>query len=188
MNELIVELIESIKKLRMSSQTDTEEFVNKNSLLTSLKALAITRSEGLDTKQVNVEDLSEADFLETVKSKYKATRSAVIMIVSKSDNKEIGSSIAYIKKEDNKEIPVTYNDLTLKEIETIFTISPYLQTLLNELYFLTSLLPKQLTEEEIRQVIKDKELKSIKEIMPYFKQFYPGRVDNKLLSSIAKSI
>ena len=49
-------------------------------------------------------------------------------------------------------------------------------------------LPKQLTEDEIRDVINSLEDKSIPSVMKHFKTNYAGQVDMGLVNKIARSI
>ncbi len=53
---------------------------------------------------------------------------------------------------------------------------------------LTAYLPKQLSTEEIDEIVKSlvSEGKTIKDIMPYFKEKYSGRYDGKTVSEAVK--
>lgn len=53
---------------------------------------------------------------------------------------------------------------------------------------LESYLPKQLSAEEIREIIKNSSAKSIGEAMKYLKENYDGQYDGKLASQIAKEV
>ena len=49
-------------------------------------------------------------------------------------------------------------------------------------------LPKQLTEEEIKEIILKLEDRSVPSVMRYFKQNYQGKVDMKLVSDTLKTL
>lgn len=51
---------------------------------------------------------------------------------------------------------------------------------------LEEFLPKQLTEEEIRDLMEVLSIKNIGQAMKFFKENYDGRVDNKLVAQIAR--
>ncbi|GIX40671.1 MAG: hypothetical protein KatS3mg129_0404 [Leptospiraceae bacterium] len=53
---------------------------------------------------------------------------------------------------------------------------------------LLEFLPKQLSEEEIREIIKNSGAKNIGEAMKYLKEHYPDQYDGKTASKIAKEV
>ncbi len=53
---------------------------------------------------------------------------------------------------------------------------------------LNNYLPKQLSEQEIRDIIDSLDDKSIPNVMKYFKQNYSGAVDMSLVSSVMKNL
>ncbi len=53
---------------------------------------------------------------------------------------------------------------------------------------LNNYLPKQLSEQEIRDIINSLDDKSIPNVMKYFKQNYSGAVDMSLVSSVMKNL
>ncbi len=62
------------------------------------------------------------------------------------------------------------------------------QKLLEEKKILESYLPGQLSKDEIETIVSKmtSEGKTIKEIMPFFKENYSGRYDGKLVSEVVK--
>jgi uncharacterized protein YqeY len=71
-----------------------------------------------------------------------------------------------------------------------FDISPDSKAkLLEEKKILEAYLPSQLSKEEIGQIVKNMaaEGKTIREIMPFFKENYNGRYDGKAVSEAVKS-
>ena len=61
-------------------------------------------------------------------------------------------------------------------------------SLTNQINFISKFLPKQLTEEEIRNIISTLEDKTMPSIMKYFKTNYQGQCDMGLVSKIAKNL
>ena len=57
-----------------------------------------------------------------------------------------------------------------------------------EIAFLETFLPKQLSEEELRQIISDSGLDNIGAIMGHLKKNYAGQFDGKLASQVAKEV
>lgn len=57
-----------------------------------------------------------------------------------------------------------------------------------EKVFLESYLPKQLSEDEMKEIIQGEELVGVPNIMKFFKENFAGRYDGKVLSQIAKGI
>lgn len=73
----------------------------------------------------------------------------------------------------------------LKSNNEVLQIKPSVK-LVEENVFLTSLLPKQMSEEEITQAIKESGSTNIGDIMKYLNSNYSGMFDRKLASKIAK--
>lgn len=57
-----------------------------------------------------------------------------------------------------------------------------------EIQFLESYLPKQLTEEQLHNIITAMNPNHIGEVMQHLKREYPGQFDGKLASQIAKKV
>ena len=53
---------------------------------------------------------------------------------------------------------------------------------------LSSYLPKQLSEQEIRDIIASLDDKSVPNVMKHFKMNYAGQVDMSLVNSILRSL
>lgn len=72
-----------------------------------------------------------------------------------------------------------------------FDISPEAKIkLTEEKKILGSYLPSQLTAEEIEKIVKDlaAQGKTIKDIMPFFRENYSGRYDGKTVSDAVKKV
>lgn len=61
-------------------------------------------------------------------------------------------------------------------------------SLTNQITAVEAYLPKQLTAEQIKEIILSLEDKSVPSVMRHFKSNYPGTVDMKLVGEILKSI
>ena len=187
----VEQLLECIKQIRLASNTkDNEEFVFKQSLLSSLRTK--TKNLSSSTCTVDITTIDENTFFETVKQRFNSARKAAIIIVSKSD-KEVGDLVAIVKEVENDrgekiQVSYTYNELTLEQILSLNATNSTLQSLVREMEYLTNLLPKSLTKEDMLLIIRDNKLANIKDIMNYFKATYPNQYDNKLLASVAKSL
>lgn len=61
-------------------------------------------------------------------------------------------------------------------------------SLTNQIDFISSFLPKQLSEDEIKEIILGLSDKSMPAVMKHFKTNYQGKCDMGLVSKIAKSL
>lgn len=172
-NISIQQLIEQIKSGRLNKDSDNQ-LEYKQGLLQSLKLVA-------KEKQLDVLEVSNDVYLDVVKKRFNVARNCAITIVSKSDKKDIGTSIVI-------DLDITYDQLTLEQILTLNPTNSNLESLVKELEYLQSLLPKQLTEDNMMDIISKNKLTNIKDIMGYFKANYSNQYDNKLLANMAKTI
>ena len=58
----------------------------------------------------------------------------------------------------------------------------------NQINLVESYLPKQLNEDEIKNIISNLDNKDIPNIMKYFKTNYNGEVDMKLVNQLAREV
>lgn len=172
-NISIQQLVEQIKQGRLNKDSDNQ-LEYKQGLLQSLKLVA-------KEKQLDVIEVSNDVYLDVVKKRFNVARSCAITIVSKSDRKDMGMTIV-------PNLDITYDQLTLEQILTLNPTNSNLESLVKELEYLESLLPKQLTEDNMMDIINKNKLTNIKDIMAYFKANYPNQYDNKLLANVAKTI
>lgn len=87
----------------------------------------------------------------------------------KSKNPNEAEVMSVIKKIRDADLEVTMTDQIAKEID-----------------FLDGLIPKSLSEDEMKKIVSSLSFTKIGEYMSYFKENYPGQYDGKLLSSIVK--
>jgi uncharacterized protein YqeY len=117
---------------------------------------------------------------ETVKANLLSTLYAEIFTQSKS-GKEMT---------DEDEIKIIRKFIKNADETLSFDITEEAKQKLNtEKQILGSYLPKQLSREETEKLVGDliSQGKTIKDIMPYFKENYSGRYDGKTVSEIVKS-
>lgn len=136
-----------------------------------------------DLKKANIEALKNKDkearsVLNVVLSKYQ-----LLLVEARSKGKELedADAVSIIQKvlkelQDEKECYVKGNKLDRVEAITHQedTIKQYL--------------PKQLSEDEIKEEINKLEDKSIPSIMKHFKMNFAGKVDMSLVNKVAKSL
>ena len=169
----IQQLQEQIKQARLNKDSDDLlEF--KQGLLQSLKAVS-------KEKQLDVLQLSNDIYLDVVKKRFNVARSAAITIISKSDKKDIGTTLVPY-------LTITYDQLTLEQILSLNPTNTNLESLVKELEYLEGLLPQQLTKEQMLDIISTNKLTNIKDIMSYFRLTYSNQYDNKLLATVSKTL
>lgn len=87
----------------------------------------------------------------------------------KSKNPNEAEVMSVIKKIRDADLEVTMTEQIAKELD-----------------FLDGLIPKSLSEDEMKKIVSSLSFTKIGEYMSYFKENYPGQYDGKLLSSIVK--
>ena len=136
-----------------------------------------------EIKAANIQAMKDRDntsraVLSIVLTKYKLQE-----VELKSQGKEIGDKelLSIIQKvlkelEDEKAGYLKVNNLERADNIT------------KQMDVISSYLPKQLSEEEIRKIIASLEDKSVPSVMKHFKMNYAGQVDMSLVSSIARNL
>lgn len=136
-----------------------------------------------EIKAANIQAMKDRDqtsraVLSIVLTKYKLQE-----VELKSQGKEIGDKelLSIIQKvlkelEDEKAGYLKVNNL-----ERADNISKQMEVI-------SSYLPKQLSEEEIRKIINSLEDKSVPNVMKHFKMNYAGQVDMSLVNSVLRSL
>lgn len=87
----------------------------------------------------------------------------------KSKNPNEAEVMSVIKKIRDADLEVTMTEQIAKELD-----------------FLDGLIPKSLSEDEMKKIVSSLSFTKIGEYMSYFKENYPGQYDGKMLSSIVK--
>lgn len=136
-----------------------------------------------ELKKANIEAMKARDADARAALSVVLTRYKLQEVEAKAQGKEIGdneclSLIQKVLKElgDEKE-----GYLKVNNAERVASITKQEETL-------KGYLPKQLSEEEIRNEINKLEDKSMPSIMKHFKANFAGKVDMSLVSSIARNL
>ena len=136
-----------------------------------------------EIKAANIQAMKDRDqtsraVLSIVLTKYKLQE-----VELKSQGKEVGDKelLAIIQKvlkelEDEKAGYLKVNNLERADNIT------------KQMDVISSYLPKQLSEEEIRKIIASLEDKSVPSVMKHFKMNYAGQVDMSLVNSVLRSL
>ena len=136
-----------------------------------------------DLKKANIEAMKARDNDSRAALSVVLTRYKLQEVEARSQGKEIGdaeclSIIQKVIKELNDE---KEGYLKVNNADRVASISKQEETL-------KSYLPKQLSEEEIRNEIAKLDDKSMPSIMKHFKANFAGKVDMSLVSSIARNL
>ena len=136
-----------------------------------------------EIKAANIQAMKDRDntsraVLSIVLTKYKLQE-----VELKSQGKEIGDKelLAIIQK-------------VLKELEDEkagyekVNNSERAENVSKQMEVISSYLPKQLSEEEIRKIINSLDDKSVPSVMKHFKMNYAGQVDMSLVNSVLRSL
>ncbi len=134
-------------------------------------------------KSANIEALKAKDtvargVLSVVMNKYKLQE-----VELKSSGKEIGDKelLAIIQKTLKELADEKEGYLKVNNQERAANIA-------RQEEILNAYLPKQLSEEEIRNIISSLEDKSVPSVMKHFKANYAGQVDMSLVNSVLRSL
>ena len=135
------------------------------------------------------EDSQKAN-IQTMKDHDKVAHEIVSLVFGKCKNEAIDKAYPDRKLPDPEALKIIQK--TIKELEEeklAFEKAnrpEKVETLKAQMDLLSKYLPKQLSEEEIRNIISSLEDKKIPSVMKHFKANYAGQVDNALVSKIAK--
>ena len=142
----------------------------RNMLIDEIKAANINA--------MKVRDNNARAVLSVVLTKYKLQEVELRSAGKEIGDKELLSIIQKVLKElsDEKE-----GYLKVNNQERADSISKQEEVL-------SSYLPKQLSEEEIRNIINSLEDKSVPSVMKHFKTNYAGQVDMSLVNSVLRSL
>ena len=134
-----------------------------------------------DIKKANIEALKARD--NEKRAVYSIIISRYMELKTSGSNKEINDIdvINLIKKLDKELDEEKDGYLKANRLEQAELIT-------KQKSVLTPFLPKQMSEDEIRNVINSLDDKSLPNVMKYFKTNYAGKVDMGLVSKIVRSI
>ena len=136
-----------------------------------------------EIKSVNIEAMKARDntsraVLSIVLTKYKLQE-----VELKSQGKEIGDAelLSIIQKVIKELEDEKAGYLKVNNQERADNVSKQMEVI-------SSYLPKQLSEEEIRKIINSLEDKSVPSVMKHFKMNYAGQVDMSLVNRVLRSL
>jgi uncharacterized protein YqeY len=138
-----------------------------------------------------INEIKKANLL-ALKNKEKDARSVISVTLSRYQLLEVEAKAKGNELGDNDLITIIQK--VLKELED--ERSGYLKvnnleranSIQNQIDIISKYLPKQLSEEEIREIISKLEDKSIPGIMKHFKANFAGKVNMSLVNSIARAL
>ena len=127
-----------------------------------------------------------------LKNKDKDARSVISVVLSKYQLLEVEAKAKGLELKDEDVLSIIQK--VLKELEE--EKSGYLkvnnlervESITNQIKIISNYLPKQLSEDEIREIISKLEDKSIPSIMKHFKANFAGKVNMSLVNSIARAL
>lgn len=134
-------------------------------------------------KKMTIKERIEADFIAAYKNKETAKKDFLGLLKSE------------IKNDEGRGVPAT-DDNVIKRLKGIekgliqVQEATKSETAATELAILREYLPQQMSEETIMEIVEGiiGDGGDLKVVMLHFKEVYPGRVDNKLLSDIARQV
>lgn len=128
--------------------------------------------------------------IKTMKEHDKVAHEIIALVFGKCKNEAIDGAYPDRKLPDAQTLKIIQK--TIKELEeekTAFKKANREEKVLElarQKSILEAYLPKQLSEEEIRNIISSLSDKTIPSVMKHFKANYAGQVDNSLVSKMAK--
>ena len=137
-------------------------------------------------------DEIKANNIKAMKERDNVTRGVLSVIMTKYKNQEVEAKAAGKEIGDKECLAIIQK--TLKELsdEKEGYLKVGNQERVNDITkqeeVLSSYLPKQLSEAEIREIINSLEDKSVPNVMKHFKMNYAGQVDMSLVNSILRSL
>ena len=135
------------------------------------------------------DDLQKAN-IQSMKDHNKVAHEIISLVFGKCKNEAIDKGYADRKLPDPEALRIIQK--TIKELEEEKLAfekaqrAERVEELKAQMEILSQYLPKQLSEDEIRNIISTLEDKKIPSVMKFFKANYQGQVDNSLVSKIAK--
>lgn len=135
------------------------------------------------------DDLQKAN-IQTMKDHDKVAHEIISLVFGKAKNTAIDKGYADRKLPDNECLVLIQKFIKeLEEEKLSFEKAGREETVLKlktQQEILSNYLPKQLTEDEIREEIKRLDDKSVPSVMKYFKANFQGKCDMGLVSKVLK--
>lgn len=136
-----------------------------------------------EIKKANIEAMKARDNISRGVFSVVITKYKLQEVELRSQGKEIGDKelLAIIQKTLKELADEKEGYLRVNNVERVNDITKQEAALSNYL-------PKQLSEEEIRNIISSLEDKSVPSVMKHFKMNYAGQVDMSLVNSVLRSL
>ena len=137
-------------------------------------------------------DELKANNIEAMKARDNVARGALSVVITKYKNLEV--ELRAQGKEISDKDCLAIIQKTLKELsdekEGYLRVNNLdrVNDIIRQEEILSKYLPKQLSEEEIRNIIASLDDKSVPNVMKHFKTNYAGQVDMSLVNSILRSL
>ena len=132
----------------------------------------------------------KTDMMQALKEKRISDKETLGFLFSQLKNKAIELRVNELEDKDSFQVIQKFVK-SLKEEKESYEKAGRLNALEsfdNQINLVESYLPKQLNEDEIKNIISKLDNKDIPNIMKYFKTNYNGEVDMKLVNQLAKEV
>lgn len=130
------------------------------------------------------------DMIQALKEKRISDKETLGFLFSQLKNKAIELRVNELEDNDTFQVIQKFIKALKEEKESYEKAGRLnaLESFDNQINLVESYLPKQLNEEEIKNIISNLDKKDIPNIMKYFKTNYNGEVDMKLVNQLAKEV
>ena len=132
----------------------------------------------------------KTDMMQALKEKRLSDKETLGFLFSQLKNKAIELRVNELEDKDSFQVIQKFVK-SLKEEKESYEKAGRLNALEsfdNQINLVESYLPKQLNEDEIKNIISKLDNKDIPNIMKYFKTNYNGEVDMKLVNQLAREV
>ena len=132
----------------------------------------------------------KTDMMQALKEKRLSDKETLGFLFSQLKNKAIELRVNELEDKDSFQVIQKFIK-SLKEEKESYEKAGRLNALEsydNQINLVESYLPKQLNEDEIKNIISNLDNKDIPNIMKYFKTNYNGEVDMKLVNQLAREV
>ena len=132
----------------------------------------------------------KTDMMQALKEKRISDKETLGFLFSQLKNKAIELRVNELEDKDSFQVIQKFVK-SLKEEKESYEKAGRLNALElfdNQINLVESYLPKQLNEDEIKNIISNLDNKDIPNIMKYFKTNYNGQVDMKLVNQLAREV
>ena len=132
----------------------------------------------------------KTDMMQALKEKRISDKETLGFLFSQLKNKAIELRVNELEDKDSFQVIQKFVKSLKEEKESYEKAGRLnvLESFNNQINLVESYLPKQLNEDEIKNIILNLDNKDIPNIMKYFKTNYNGEVDMKLVNQLAREV